>query len=263
MERFYIYKLTFESGATYVGQHIQRKEKDNYITSSGYYKKHPEDKLLKREIIMDNLPDRERMNIFETICICQDKAENPKNVNYNLGQWNTHFYVGGWNKGIPSWNKGKKFSEEIKQKLSKKRKGKTYKERYGKEKAEEIKNKIKKSLTGNKRAKGKKLSEETKQKMSLAHKGKPHSEEWNKKVGATQRGKPKSKEAIEKMKIAKLGKKLSEEHKKKISKAQIGSTYWNNGVICKRFKKGEEPGEGWVRGRLDIAWNKGLKLKKE
>ena len=99
--------------------------------------------------------------------------------------------------------------------------------------------------------------------MSLAHKGKPHSEEWNKKVGVSQKGKPKSKEAIEKMKMAKLGKKLSEEHKKKISKAQIGSTYWNNGIICKRFKKGEEPGEGWVRGRLDIAWNKGLKLKKE
>lgn len=64
------------------------------------------------------------------------------------------------------------------------------------------------------------------------------------------------------MKIAKLGKKLSEEHKEKISKAQIGYTYWNNGIICKRFKKGEEP-EGWVHGRLDVAWNKGLKLKKE
>lgn len=50
----------------------------------------------------------------------------------------------------------KKLSEETKQKLSKKIKGKTYEERYGKEKAEEIKNKIKKSLTGIKRAKGKK-----------------------------------------------------------------------------------------------------------
>ena len=118
------------------------KENDNYITSSGYYKRHPEDKLLERKILIDNLPDKERMDIFETILICQDKAENPKNVNYNLGQWCTHFYRGGWNKGFPGYNKGKHLSEETKRKLSEQRKGKSFEERFGKERAEEIKRKI-------------------------------------------------------------------------------------------------------------------------
>ena len=265
MERFYIYKLIFESGATYVGQHTQRKENDNYITSSRYYKRHPEDKLLERKILIDNLPDKERMDIFETILICQDKAENPKNVNYNLGQWCTHFYRGGWNKGLPGYNKGKHLSEETKRKLSEQRKGKSFEERFGKERAEEIKRKISEAQKGIKRNLGKKASAETKQKMSAAHKGKKHSPEWNKKVGDAQRGKPKSKEAIEKMRLAQKGKKLSEEHKNNIAKSQTGGSFWNNGVICKRFKKGEEPigKDGWERGRLDIPWNKGKKMSEE
>ena len=101
--------------------------------------------------------------------------------------------------------------------------------------------------------------------MSASHKGQPHSAEWNKKVGDAQRGKPKSKEAIEKMRLAKRGKKLSEEHKNSIAKSQIGCSFWNNGVICKRFKKGEEPigKDGWVKGRLDTPWNKGKKMSEE
>lgn len=38
--KFYIYKITFESGRTYIGQHTQRKQNDKYITSSVYYKRH-------------------------------------------------------------------------------------------------------------------------------------------------------------------------------------------------------------------------------
>ena len=116
---------------------------------------------------------------------------------------------------------------------------------------------------GNQYMLGKKFSEETKRKQSESHKGKKHSEEWNKKVGDAQRGKKKSRESVEKMRKTKTGKSISEEHKQNISKAQYGSSYWNNGTICKRFKKGEEPGEGWVRGRLDTAWNKGKKLSDE
>lgn len=253
MERFYIYKLTFESGATYIGQHLQRKANDKYITSSSYYTRHPEDKLLKREIILDDLSDREITNIMETVCICADKAENTKNVNYNLGGWLSMGFC-GWNKGISATKKQK-------EKISKKLKGRTTWNK-GKKLSEEHKKKISEGSKHHSSNKGKKLSEETKQKMSIAHKGKPHSKEWNEKVGKTQKGKPKSKEAIEKMRKTKLGKKLSEEHKKKIANSQIGSSYWNNGIICKRFKKGEEPTEeGWIHGRLDQPWNKGLKLK--
>lgn len=262
MERYYIYKLYFESGATYIGEHIQRIENDGYITSSKYYKNHPEDKLLKREIILDNLSDKETMNILETICIMDDKANNSKNVNGNLGGWITPKFS-GWNNGFSSPFKGKHLTEEAKQKLSKQRKGISYVERYGEERALEIKKKIGAASKGNQYMLGKKFSEETKLKQSESHKGKKHSEEWNKKVGDAQRGKKKSRESVEKMRKAKTGKSLSEEHKQNISKAQCGSSYWNNGTICKRFKKGEEPGEGWVRGRLDTAWNKGKKLSDE
>lgn len=253
MERFYIYKLTFESGATYIGQHTQRREDDLYVTSSSYVRKHPEDKLINREIILDNVKDKATLDIMETICILGDKAENPKNVNISRGGW--FGFTGGWNKGKPAtdsqkrktsekmkgrvpWNKGKTLSKEYREKISK----------------------GSKHLGPNK---GRKFSEETRQKMSKAHKGKHHSEEWNRKVGFAQIGKSKSKESIEKMRQAKLGKRHSEEHKNSIRRASLGSSYWNNGVVCKRFKAGEEPKEGWVRGRLDEAWNKGKKLSEE
>lgn len=247
MKRFYIYKLFFESGATYIGQHTQTSLKDNYITSSGYFRNHPEDKLLKREIILDNLPDKETMNIMETICICSDKAENIKNVNGNLGGW--------LSQNFPGWNLGVSHSNEQKQKISKALKGRAPWNK-GKTLSEDHKIKISNSCKGKPcPTKGKLHSEETKKKMSESQKKVVHTKEWNKKVGDAQKGKPKSKEAIEKMRQKLIGRKMSEEDKRKIRDAQLGSSYWNNGIICKRFKAGEEPGEGWVRGRLDHAWN--------
>ena len=32
--RYYIYKITFQSGRTYIGQHTERKANDKYVTSS-------------------------------------------------------------------------------------------------------------------------------------------------------------------------------------------------------------------------------------
>ena len=71
-------------------------------------------------------------------------------------------------KGHIPWNKGKHWSEEVKKKMSKSRKGKrTGKDNpfYGKTHTEENKRKIIKAN------KGKKHSEETKKKMSLAQRG--------------------------------------------------------------------------------------------
>lgn len=88
INRWYIYKLTFMNGCTYIGKHHQIKENDNYITSSSYYyKKGGKDILLRREIILDNLPDSYICDIMETICILHDRAENVNNVNYNKGAW--------------------------------------------------------------------------------------------------------------------------------------------------------------------------------
>jgi len=83
---FYVYKLTFSSGRSYIGSHVQRFEEDGYITSSSYFQKHPEDKILNREILIC-LKDKFTMSLLETICIMSDKANNIKNVNYNFGEY--------------------------------------------------------------------------------------------------------------------------------------------------------------------------------
>ena len=77
MERYYIYKLYFESGATYIGEHIQRIENDGYITSSKYYKNHPEDKLLKREIICScaSIVEREHIDLDKTVADYLEEIE--------------------------------------------------------------------------------------------------------------------------------------------------------------------------------------------
>ena len=62
MEKFYIYKLTFRNGCTYIGKHHQKKDFDQYITSSSYYKKH-KDLLEKREIILE-VKDIETLDIM-------------------------------------------------------------------------------------------------------------------------------------------------------------------------------------------------------
>jgi len=96
--------------------------------------------------------------------------------------------------------KGRKFSDEHKQKLSEARKVKTL--------SEEHKKKISES------GKGRIVSEETKQKMS--ENNAMHNPEHRKKVSEALKGKPKSEEHKQKLR----GKEFSDEHKQKISKAQ-------------------------------------------
>ena len=175
--KFYIYKLTFNSGATYIGQHTQYKENDNYITSSCYYWKMLQsnsDFLLKREILF-YVPTKEQMDIMETICIISDKMDNDKNVNGNFGPWR-----GG---NCAGWNKGLKMPKEFGEKISK-------------------------SLEINK--------EERNRKVSESLKGKPKSEEWKikAKLAWTEERKRKQSEFNKKNYT---GRKVSEEQKKQIS----------------------------------------------
>lgn len=84
---FYVYKLTFKSGKTYIGSHKQTEERDTYITSSSYYlRHHNEDPLIKREILIE-VESQYQMDFLETWCILSDKAYNKDNVNYNLGNF--------------------------------------------------------------------------------------------------------------------------------------------------------------------------------
>lgn len=111
MNRWYIYKITFMNGCTYIGKHHQIKENDNYITSSSYYhNKGGKDILLRREIILDNLPDSDTCDIMETICILHDRAENINNVNYNKGAWVSNQFDRGF-KGKENGMYGKKMTD--------------------------------------------------------------------------------------------------------------------------------------------------------
>ena len=92
--RYYIYKLTFKSGATYIGQHIEKVENDGYVSSSVYMQRHPEDELVNREILIE-VKDKETLDIMETLCIRADKCENPKNVNGTMGNWHFRFTFSG------------------------------------------------------------------------------------------------------------------------------------------------------------------------
>ena len=111
---FYIYKITFETGETYIGSHIEYKKNDGYICSSLYWKRHPELKLKEREILF-YLPSLEQMNIMETICIISDKCNSEKNINGNYGNWLYNFH----SKLDCPWNKGLKMSDSFKEKISK------------------------------------------------------------------------------------------------------------------------------------------------
>ena len=113
--KFYIYKLTFKSGATYIGQHKVVRANDKYVTSSSYYYKHPEDELVSREILVYT-DTQDKANFLETFCIMSDKAYNENNVNYNFGGLVFRF-VGGT-------MTGKKMSRESKATMSEKKKGK-------------------------------------------------------------------------------------------------------------------------------------------
>lgn len=123
---YYIYKITFKSGRTYVGQHTQKRKFDNYITSSSYAKRHQkDDPIISREILI-YVKDPKTLDIMETICICEDKAVMGKlNVNGNYGNWYLKYHSGS--------RLGTVLSEETKRKISEAHKGKLFRNKYSKE----------------------------------------------------------------------------------------------------------------------------------
>lgn len=199
---YQIYKITFEDGKTYVGQHRYNKNdsNDEYVTSSVYYKSGH--KVAKKEILIE-CKDEITMDIMETICILEDKAENGKNnVNGNLGgmmnvEWGRNAFKISAKGCIPTEEtkqkisealKGKTVSDETKEKLSIAKKayfateeGAAEKHNLSKRMSERVvsaETKEKISETVKKIA----STEEWKKRMSESHKGHVHSEEQKKKI---------------------------------------------------------------------------------
>jgi len=104
---------------------------------------------------------------------------------------------------ISKANKGRKMSEEHKEKISKANKG--YKH------TQEAKDKISKSREGFEH------TQETRDKMSKSHKGKKHTQEAKDKIGKASRGRPKSLETLDKMSKSQKGRIVSQETRDKLS----------------------------------------------
>lgn len=167
--RYYIYKLTFKSGSTYIGEHLERKDNDGYITSSKYFKENSlKDPITKREILIE-LEDEETMHFMETVCIMQDKRDNPKNVNGSLGayvfkysSYRGRFVTEETRQKCSEASKRRKVTEDTKKKISEKQKG--VKE------SNETRLKCSERMKGNKNRKGTKTSEEGRKHISEAKK---------------------------------------------------------------------------------------------
>ena len=246
---YQIYKVTFEDGKTYVGQHKHNKNdsNDDYITSSTYYKEGH--KVSKKEILLD-CKDEITMDIMETICILGDKAENGNNnVNGNLGgmmnvEWGKNAFRVSTRK-----NNGYKISQAL-MKLYSSEKGdevrekmrNSKKELYSSEKGKEVKEKIseyRKTFYISEEGSGvrEKISESLKtfytseegetlkQKYREAVLGKHLSDEVKEKISKSNSGKSKSEE--HKAKIKKWVNEHKEERSKAISKAKVKYLYRN------------------------------------
>ena len=208
---YQIYKVTFEDGKTYVGQHKHNKNdsNDDYITSSTYYKEGH--KVTKKEILLD-CKDEITMDIMETICILGDKAENgDNNVNGNLGgmmnvEWGKNaFRISAKTNGYKiSMSLMKLYSSEkgneVREKMSKSKK-----DLYDSEKGNEVRKKMSESRKEY-YENGGELSSSCFPEGSIP---------WNKgKVGTYHQ----SETTKQKISESNSGKHLSEEHKAKIKK---------------------------------------------
>lgn len=167
--RYYIYKITFMSGSTYIGEHLERKKNDDYITSYSYYKKNKDiDPILKKEILIE-VKDEQTMHIMETLCIIHDKCENALNKNGTLGSWvykyssyRGKFVTEETRLKLSKLSKGKQVSKETREKISKAQKGVP--------ESESTKRKISERMKGKAYKKGTHVSEEGKRNMRIAMK---------------------------------------------------------------------------------------------
>jgi len=154
----------------------------------------------------------------------------------------------GRHKGCTSPNKGKigiyHHSEKTKKKISDARKGissekkgKTYEEIYGKEKANELKQKLSENAKNNPNYgnKGKSFSKETRKKMSRAQQN--MSLQTRENMSKAQKGRVLSRKHIQKIRTALIGRSLSNEHKKNIRIGNLKNIEQNYGIPYPAYNK--------------------------
>lgn len=202
-----VYKHTFPNGKVYIGITCRKPEyRWNY--GKGYARqpllyraicKYDWDNI-KHEILFKNLT-KEKAEQKEIELISFYKS-NQRDFGYNIDN-------GGNSIG--------KMSEDTKNKISKKIKGKNH-PMYGKHHTDDTKTKLSDIN------KGKTLSDETKRKISNSSKGRRHSEESKIKMSEIHKKIPISKETRIKMSMSKKGKHLSEKTKQKLREVNKGKT---------------------------------------
>jgi group I intron endonuclease len=226
-----IYKTTnLINGKFYIGQ--DGKNNPKYLGSGTAFKlalkKYGKENFIKE--VIEVCSNQDELNEKEKYWIKETKAIE---LGYNLAE-------GGF--GVSN------MSDEIKQKISKSKKGKKLSKEHsekaknafkGKKHTEETKRKLSEINKGKKLSpehikkmseshKGLKLSEEHKRKIGDRFRGKPLSEEHRKKIGASNKGKKLSEKTKKLIGESGRGRKLSEKHKKLISRSLIGNQ-WNKG----------------------------------
>ena len=130
--KWYIYKITFDNGVEYIGQHLDRGDEYN---GSGTILKRMIDKghMFTKEILVDNIYSQNEADKYEKCAIRLSKLTG-NNINIQeggrRGYYVSHTSPSMWQKGHEPWNKGTKgeysLSEETKQKISAAHKGKSH-----------------------------------------------------------------------------------------------------------------------------------------
>jgi group I intron endonuclease len=224
------------NGKFYIGQDSNNNP-EYYGSGTAFklaLKKYGRENFIKE--VIEVCSTQEELNEREKYWIKETKAIE---LGYNLAE-------GGF--GVSN------MSDEIKQKISKSKKGKKL--------SEETRKKMGKSFRGRNHTeetkrklseinKGKKLSPEHRKKLSESHKGLKLSEEHKRKIGDRFRGKPLSEEHKRKISASTKGKKLSEETKKLIGERGKGR------------KLSEKQKQALLNAIKGNKWNRGRKHTEE
>lgn len=197
----FIYVTTnLVNGKQYIGSHYGR-ESDSYLGSGAIFKnalkKYGKENFIRDILIECEINDNlilEQKYISDLNTLYPNGYNLTKNGGFNIFTEELRSKLSNKKKGRVGPNKGKKFSEETRRKMSEARKGiklgscseeikeKIRQSNLGKKRSIETKRKLSKSLSG------RKLSEQTKEKMSNFQKGRIKSEEERKNISESKKG---------------------------------------------------------------------------